>query len=72
MCAAWWSGCGELEAHQDELNERLAAAPADLPDIYRRKVARLPEALDHPEDRDAAASAIRGLIERIMLTPGAK
>ena len=69
----------ELEAHQDELNERLAAAPADLPDIhpniadiYRRKVARLPEALDHPEDRDAAASAIRGLIERIMLTPGAK
>ena len=69
----------ELEARQDELNERLAAAPADLPDIhpniadiYRRKVARLAEALDHPEDRDAATSAIRGLIERIVLTPGAK
>ena len=69
----------ELEARQDELNERLSAAPADLPDIhpniadiYRRKVARLAEALDHPEDRDAAASAIRGLIERIVLTPGAK
>ena len=38
----------ELEARQDELAERLAAAPADLPDIhlniaeiYRRKVARL-------------------------------
>ena len=66
----------ELEARQDELNERLAAVPADLPDIhpniadvYRRKVARLAEALDHPEDRDAAASAIRGLIERIVLTP---
>ena len=54
----------ELEACQDELNERLAAAPADLPDIhpsiadiYRRKVARLAEALDHPENRDAVASA---------------
>ena len=69
----------ELEARQDELNERLAAAPADLPDIhsniadiYRRKVARLAEALDHPEDRDAAASAMRGLMERIVLTPGEK
>ena len=69
----------ELEARQDELNERLSAAPADLPDIhpnigniYRRKVARLADALDHPEDRDVAASAIRGLIERIMLTPGEK
>ena len=69
----------ELEARQDELTERLSAAPADLPDIhpniadiYRRKVARLAEALDHPEDRDAAASAIRGLIERIVLTPGEK
>ena len=66
----------ELEARQEALNERLSAAPADLPDIhpnvadiYRRKAARLAEALDHPEDRDAAASAIRGLIERIVLTP---
>ena len=37
----------ELEARQNELNERLAGAPADLPnihpniaDVYRRKVAR--------------------------------
>ena len=59
----------ELEARQEELNELLSAEPADLPDIhpniadiYRRKVARLAEALDHPEDRDAAASATRGLI----------
>jgi len=69
----------ELEARQDELNERLAAIPADLPDIhpniadiYRRKIERLAEALNHPEDRDAAASAIRGLIERIVLTPSEK
>ena len=69
----------ELEARQDELNELLAAVPADLPDIhpniadiYQRRVARLADALDHPEDRDAAATAIRGLIERIVLTPGEK
>ena len=69
----------ELEARQDELGERLATEPADIPDIhpntaivYRRKVERLAEALSHPEDRDAAASAIRGLIERIVLTPGEK
>ncbi len=69
----------ELEARQVELAERLAAAPADLPDIhpnvaeiYRRKVARLADALKHPEDRDEAATAIRGLIERIVLIPGEK
>ena len=68
----------ELEAQQDELNERLATVPAVIPDIhphsagiYRRKVARLAEALQQPEERDAAASAIRGLVERIVLTPGA-
>ena len=69
----------ELEARQDEINERLAAAPVDIPDIhpniaivYRRKVERLAEALADPRDRDEAADAIRGLIERIVLTPGEK
>ena len=69
----------ELETRQDELAERLAAAPADLPDIhpniagiYRRKVARLADALNHPDDRDEAATAIRGLIARIVLSPGEK
>ena len=38
--------------------------------IYRRKVVRLAEALRKPEERDVAAAAIRGLIERIVLTPG--
>ena len=33
---------------------------------------RLAEALADPRDRDEAASAIRGLIERIVLTPGEK
>ena len=68
-----------MEARQEELNQRLAAIPAEIPDIhpniagiYHRKVARLAEALCNPEERNAVASAIRGLIERIVLTPGAK
>jgi len=68
-----------LEARQDEINERLAAVPVDIPDIhpniaivYRRKVERLAEALANPRDRDEAADAIRGLVERIVLTPGEK
>ncbi len=69
----------DLEAKQDELTERLSRAPVDIPDIhpnvagiYRRKVERLTEALRHPQERNEAAEAIRGLIERITLTPGAK
>ena len=61
-----------------EIEERLST-PADMPDIhpkiadiYRRKVERLAEALADPRDRDEAAEAIRGLIERIVLTPGEK
>jgi site-specific DNA recombinase len=69
----------DLEANQDELTERLARAPVDIPDIhpnvagiYRRKVERLAEALRRPQERDEAAEAIRALIERITLTPGPK
>jgi site-specific DNA recombinase len=69
----------ELEAKQDELAERLSRAPVDIPDIhpnvagiYRRKVERLAEALQHPQERDEAAEAIRALIDHITLTPGPK
>ncbi len=69
----------ELEAKQDELTERLSRVPVDIPDIhpnvggiYRRKVERLAEALQHPLEHDEAADAIRALIEHITLTPGAK
>jgi site-specific DNA recombinase len=69
----------DLEARQDEVTARLSRAPVDIPDlhpnvagIYRRKVERLAEALRRPQERDEAAEAIRGLIERISLTPGAK
>ena len=64
---------------QDEITARMARSPVDLPDIhpnvadiYRRKVARLADALNHPEDRNEAADALRGLIERIVLKPGPK
>ena len=67
----------KLEARQDELEAKLAAAPVTVPDvhpniadIYRRKVERLAAALVNPGERDEAAAAIRGLIERIVLTPG--
>ncbi len=69
----------EPEARRGEINERLSAVPAGISDIhpniaivYRRKIERLAEALADPRDRDEAADAIRGQIERIVLTPGEK
>ena len=69
----------KLEARKEELNDRRATVPAKIPDIhpnvagvYRRKVARLATALGKPEERDAAAAAIRSLIDGIVLTPGDK
>ena len=44
----------------------------NVADIYRRKVARLADALNHPEDRHEATAALRGLVERIVLMPGGK
>ena len=68
----------ELEARQEELKERLATVPPrnfdihpNIAGIFHRKAARLAEALEKPQERDAAASAIRGLIERIVPMPGA-
>ncbi len=67
-----------LEAQQDEITERLARAPISIPDIhpniadtYRRKVVRLADALNHPEDRYEAAAALRGLIELSFSPPAA-
>ena len=67
----------ELEEREDELNALLAEEPADVPDlhpgiaeVHRRKVERLAEALNAPEDRAEAATALRTLIEKIVLTPG--
>src|SRR6267154_453643 len=67
----------ELEAREDVIKELLAQEPADIPDmhpnvsgIYRKKVERLTEALNTPEDRNEAAEAIRALVEKITLRPG--
>lgn len=57
------------------MNEAPYIAPDIHPNIakfYRKKVERLAEALHHPSERDEAACAIRGLIERVTLFPGAK
>ena len=67
----------ELEAREDVLKELLAQEPTDIPvihpnisGIYRKKVERLTEALNNPEDRNEAAEAIRALVEKITLRPG--
>jgi site-specific DNA recombinase len=69
----------ELERRREEIIARLAQAPQPVPAIhpnmaeaYRRKVDRLVETLDHPEIRHEAASALRSIIARIVLTPGEK
>ena len=66
-----------LEARKQELLAFLGDAPADNPDllpnaaaIYAQKVARLTEALNHPDVRAEAAEALRMLIDKIVLTPG--
>ena len=67
----------ELEAREDELNEILTAEPVDsldlhpgVAEVYRRKVERLAEALNAPEDRAEASAALRTVIEKIVLTHG--
>ncbi len=66
-----------LEARKVELTELLAEAPEDTPDIlpsasaiYEKKVSALTKALNRKEERQEAAETLRGLIERISLTPG--
>ena len=66
-----------LEARKEELNSLLADAPEDTPDIlpsasaiYAKKVSALTKALNRKEERQEAAETLRGLIEKISLTPG--
>lgn len=40
-----------------------------MAELYRQKVTRLAEALEHPETRTEASEAPRGLIDAIVLTP---
>ena len=66
-----------LEARKTELNTLLADAPEDTPDIlpsasaiYAKKVSALTKALNRREERQEAAETLRGLNEKISLTPG--
>lgn len=68
----------EFEVKQDSLTARLSDAPQDVPDIhpgiaetFRRRIERLIDALDHPDDAAEAAEAIREIIDRIVIAPGA-
>ena len=69
----------ELEKQKDRIEARLAKAPPLLPrihpnvaEIYRAKIQRLEDALSRPDDAREAAEAMRSLIDKIVLTPGAK
>jgi site-specific DNA recombinase len=65
-----------LEADAQAIEDSLNQAPLDAPDVhpnvaelYRRKVERLTEALNDPEDRAEAATALRGLIDKDRADP---
>ena len=67
----------ELETEKRAAESRLAsvAAPApirlhpDLPALYRSKVERLAEALNEPGTATEAGEILRGLVDRVVLTP---
>ncbi|MGN1288807.1 MAG: recombinase family protein, partial [Bradyrhizobium sp.] len=62
---------GGLERKQEELSARLTQAPQDVPDIhpgiadtFRRRIERLTQALDHPDDAMEATASLREIIDR--------
>ena len=66
----------DLEQRRAELSHQLAAAPAPLPrlhpnlaEVYRRKVTELGAALRDPAHGTEALDILRGLIDRVTLTP---
>lgn len=67
----------ELEQQKAAVEERLAAAPPDMPDLhpnvaelYRAKITRLAETLNEPEADGSARQDIRSLVGEVVLTPG--
>ncbi len=44
----------------------------NLAEVYRAKVAELHRALEDPSIRDEALHILRGLVERIVITPAAE
>jgi site-specific DNA recombinase len=61
-----------LRAQQADTDASPVALHPNIAETYRKKVARLTQALNHPAERDEAATALRGLIEKVVLTPGSK
>ena len=68
----------DLDMQKAEIEARLSSNDPPLPDvnlniadIYRRKIAQLPDALSDPQTNQEAAMAVRSLIGEIVLTPGA-
>jgi hypothetical protein len=66
----------ELEARRVQLAQDLATRPTtpvrlhpNLAQVYRRQVERLQDALDEPEIRDEALEILRGLIDRVSISP---
>ena len=51
-------------------DNRIGKIHPNVAGLYRRKVERLAEALQRPQERDEAAEALRALIDHITLTPG--
>jgi DNA invertase Pin-like site-specific DNA recombinase len=66
-----------LETRRDEIDALLSAASPPAPvrlhpglkDVYRRKVARLEEALNDDAIKAEAMEIIRGMIEKIVMVP---
>jgi len=65
-----------LEQRQEELERAIARGPEPQPllhpnlaELYRRKVAELHKALEHPIHAAEAVEKIRALIDAIVLTP---
>ena len=64
-----------LEARQAELQQKLEAPEMPellhprMADVYRERVSGLCEALEREDSRSGATTAIRGLIEAILLEP---
>ena len=65
-----------IAARREELARQLEAAGQAPPllhpsmaDLYREKVTSLAQALEHPDSRPEAAETLRGLIDKIVLTP---
>lgn len=59
-----------LRSQQADTAASPIALHPNIAETYRKKVARLAEALNQPTERDEAATALRALIDKVVLTPG--